>query len=294
MVQQGNYSSYEYDYELKWEFELKQRDKIEKDIRRLEEVARDRRNWSNAREKEKIGAGDKGFVSHRAAKMMKRALHVERRIDQQLQEKKELIKHKEHIPYLKITQHQQVSVLFQVSHLNVSYGDKMILRDISFTLEAGERLVIEGPNGSGKTTLIKSLLEQIPYDGMIKRDNRVKVAYVSQFPKYQSGFLRDILQIEQLEEARFRSILGALSCHRDIFLRDLSSFSLGELKKVEMARSLYNPSQVLIWDEPLNGLDILSRKAIEEAILQSEPTMIFIEHDETFIEKIATKRLVLS
>ncbi|EFF62791.1 conserved domain protein [Turicibacter sanguinis PC909] len=61
-----------------------------------------------------------------------------------------------------------------------------------------------------------------------------------------------------------------------------------------MARSLYNPSQVLIWDEPLNGLDILSRKAIEEAILQSEPTMIFIEHDETFIEKIATKRLVLS
>ena len=117
---------------------------------------------------------------------------------------------------------------------------------------------------------------------------------MSQFPKYQSGFLRDILQIEQLEEARFRSILGALSCHRDIFLRDLSSFSLGELKKVEMARSLYNPSQVLIWDEPLNGLDILSRKAIEEAILQSEPTMIFIEHDETFIEKIATKRLVLS
>ncbi|MTN45243.1 ATP-binding cassette domain-containing protein [Turicibacter sanguinis] len=294
VVQQGNYSSYEYDYELKREFELKQRDKIEKDIRRLEEVARDRRNWSNAREKEKIGAGDKGFVSHRAAKMMKRALHVERRIDQQLQEKKELIKHKEHIPYLKITQHQQVSVLYQVSHLNVSYGEKMILRDISFTLEAGERLVIEGPNGSGKTTLIKSLLEQIPYDGMIKRDNRVKVAYVSQFPKYQSGFLRDILQIEKLEEARFRSILGALSCHRDIFLRDLSSFSLGELKKVEMARSLYNPSQVLIWDEPLNGLDILSRKAIEEAILQSEPTMIFIEHDETFIEKIATKRLVLS
>lgn len=294
MVQQGNYQAYEYEYELKKEFELKQRDKIEKDVRRLEEVARDRRNWSNAREKEKIGAGDKGFVSHRAAKMMKRALCVERRINQQLEEKKELIQYKEHRPYLKILQNQQVTLLYQVSHLKVCYGEKLVLGDINFTLEAGERLVIEGGNGSGKTTLIKSLLGQIPYEGLIKRDNRVKVAYVSQFPAYQSGLLRDILQIEQLDEARFRSILGALSCHRDIFDRDLSTFSLGELKKVDIARSLYGQSQLLIWDEPLNGLDILSRKAIEEAILKYQPTLIFIEHDETFIEKIATKRLVLS
>lgn len=295
IVSQGNYNSYEYDYELKKDFELKQRTKIEKDVRRLEEAAQKRRNWSNAKEKEKIGAGDKGFVSHRAAKLMKRALNVERRMNQQLDEKKELIKYRDHVPYVKITQSIKAQTLLQISHLNVGYGDEIIIQDLSLTLEAGNRLVICGPNGCGKTTLIKSLLGEIPIQsGLIKLDNRVTIAYVSQFPKYQSGFLRDILQQEQLEEARFRSILGSLSCHREIFERDLSTFSLGELKKVDIARSLYPETQLLIWDEPLNGVDILSRRAIEEGILTHQPTMIFIEHDERFIRAIATHCLNLN
>lgn len=79
-----------------------------------------------------------------------------------------------------------------------------------------------------------------------------------------------------------------LSCHRDIFDRDLSMFSLGELRKVDIARSLYHENQLLIWDEPLNGLNIMNRQAIESAILASNATMIFIEHDESFINKVAT------
>lgn len=294
IVSQGNYDSYEYDYDLKKEFELKQRTKIEKDVRRLEVAARERRNWSNAKEKEKIGAGDKGFVSHQAAKLMKRALNVERRINQQLEEKKELVKYREHMPYIKIMQSTKAQTILQVSHLEVGYGENPIIQDLSLTLEAGQRLAICGTNGCGKTTFIKSLLGEIPIQNvLIKFDNRVRIAYASQFPRYESGFLRDILRELGLEEARFRSILGALSCHREIFERDLSTFSLGELKKVDLARSLYHESQLLIWDEPLNGIDILSRCAIEEAILIYQPTMIFIEHDETFVERVSTHILNL-
>lgn len=293
VVMQGDYDSYEHDYELKKEYELKQRTKIEKDVKRLELAARERRNWSNAKEKEKIGAGDKGFVSHRAAKLMKRALSVERRINEQLEHKKELIKYRDSLPYLKILQRTKAQTLLQVSHLQVGYNGHILIDDLSLTIEAGNRWAICGPNGCGKTTFIKCLLGEVQFqDGYIKVDNRVVISYVSQFPCYQSGFLRDILQKEQLEEARFRSILGALSCHREIFERDLSTFSLGELKKVDIARSLYHESQLLIWDEPLNGMDVFSRRAIEEAILIYQPTMLFVEHDEEFIHAIATHQLI--
>ena len=293
-VMQGTYRTYEQEYEWKKELEQHQRLKIEKEVNRLEVAARERRHWSHAKEKEKIGAGDKGFVTHRAAKLMKRALSVERRINEQLEEKKALVKYREHQPYLLIKQEQVPKVVLQVSHLKVAFGERVILNDICFQLESGERLAITGPNGSGKSTLIKTILGELPYqDGFIKLDNRVHIAYVSQFPRYKEGNLREILRDESLEETRFRSILGALSCHRDIFERDLSTFSLGELRKVDIARSLYHKNQLLIWDEPLNGLDIMNRQAIEAAILASNATMIFIEHDQTFIDKVATHQLEL-
>ena len=117
------------------ELEQHQRLKIEKEVNRLEVAARERRHWSHAKEKKKIGAGDKGFVTHRAAKLMKRALSVERRINEQLEEKKALVKYREHQPYLLIKQEQVPKVVLQVSHLKVAFGERVILNDICFQLE---------------------------------------------------------------------------------------------------------------------------------------------------------------
>lgn len=293
VIRQGNFAQYDADYQDRKNLENKQRDKAEKEISRLQKTAREKRDWSNATEKKKIGAGDKGFVSAQARRIMQRAQHAERRRDAEIQEKKAMINYQEHVPYLKFEQQQDVKELLRVTNLAIGY-DRPLSQNISFALATGDRLAIKGPNGSGKTTLIKTLLEKMPpLEGLIKKDGRAKISYSAQMPHYQQGMLKAILQEEGLEESRFRSILGALSCHREIFDRDLSTFSLGEQKKVDLAFSLANPSHLLIWDEPLNGLDIMSRQAIEEAVLNYGPTLIFIEHDQEFSRRIATKEIQL-
>ena len=73
------------------------------------------------------------------------------------------------------------------------------------------------------------------------------------------------------------------------FEKDIKELSEGQKKKILIAKSISEQANVYIWDEPLNYIDILTRIQIEEAILKYKPTIIFVEHDETFIKKVATK-----
>ena len=91
------------------------------------------------------------------------------------------------------------------------------------------------------------------------------------------------------DESLFKSLLRKLDFSRDLFENDMSSFSEGQKKKVLIAKSLSERAHLYIWDEPLNYIDIYSRIQIEELLLRYEPTIIFVEHDSTFAEKIATK-----
>jgi lincosamide and streptogramin A transport system ATP-binding/permease protein len=87
----------------------------------------------------------------------------------------------------------------------------------------------------------------------------------------------------------FRNIMGVLGVGGEIFDRPLETFSMGERKKVDLCRSFISPVNFLLWDEPLNYIDLFSRQQIEDVILKYKPTMIFIEHDKYFIEKVATR-----
>jgi len=294
VIRQGNFDVYDADYQNRKNLENRQRDKAIKEADRLAYAMNQRKNWSDAKEKSINGSGDKGFVSARSARLMKRAKAIESRRESELAQKRELVQYREHLPHLKFSQCADLRELLRVSQVAIGYGDEVLASGIDFVLHPGDRLAVRGPNGCGKTTFLRVLLgENPPMSGLIKRDNRLKIAYVSQIPRYQSGNLRDILQALGLEESRFRSLLGAFSCHRDIFERDLSTFSLGEQKKVDLAMSLYSESHLLVWDEPLNGLDIMTRQAIETAILEQAPTLIFTEHDADFVERIATGKVWL-
>ena len=121
----------------------------------------------------------------------------------------------------------------------------------------------------------------------------LKISYISQDTSYLTGNLSDFAVRYGLEETIFKTVLRQLDFGRSQFEKDMQDFSGGQKKKVLIAKSLAEPAHVFLWDEPLNFIDVISRVQIEELIQRYEPTMIFVEHDRVFQEKIATKTITL-
>jgi lincosamide and streptogramin A transport system ATP-binding/permease protein len=105
--------------------------------------------------------------------------------------------------------------------------------------------------------------------------------------------LENFVKENQLDKNLFFTLLIKLGFDPDSFTKEMSSYSFGEKKKVLLARSLSQSADIYLWDEPLNYLDIEARVQIENLLVSSSPTMIFVEHDEAFRTKVATEVISL-
>lgn len=130
-------------------------------------------------------------------------------------------------------------------------------------------------------------------EGFLSIGSGLKISYVSQDTSFLKGSLSEFARENNLDESLFKSLLRKLDFSRDLFENDMSSFSEGQKKKVLIAKSLSERAHLYVWDEPLNYIDIYSRIQIEDLLLKYEPTIVFVEHDSTFAEKIATKYIKL-
>lgn len=115
------------------------------------------------------------------------------------------------------------------------------------------------------------------------------ISYVSQDTSYLNGDLYSFARNNNIKEGQFFTILNKLDFSTIQFEKNIEDFSEGQKKKVLIAKSLCEEAHLYIWDEPLNFVDIFSRMQIEELILEYRPTLLFVEHDNDFIEKISTK-----
>lgn len=97
------------------------------------------------------------------------------------------------------------------------------------------------------------------------------------------------MQEEIIDESIFKAMLSKMGVLNSEFNKNIENMSEGQKKKVLIAKSISESANIYVWDEPLNYIDILTRIQIEEAILKYKPTLIFVEHDDTFIKKVATK-----
>ena len=299
-IQQGNFSSWYENKKRQDNFELALNKKLKKDINRLEKSAKQAANWADKVEASKYNIRgdllqDKGYIGHKSAKMMKRSISAQNRKENAALEKSKLLKNLDVIENLQLnTLSNRTGRIIEANNLIVYYDDKEIFKPLSFYIEDGDRLQLKGKNGCGKSSIIKLIIgDDINYDGNLYIHKGLKISYVSQDTSYLKGTLRDFVIENNISETLFKSILRKLDFEREQFDQLIENYSEGQKKKVLIAKSLCEEANLYIWDEPLNYIDIFSRMQIEDLILNSKPTIIFVEHDETFSDKIATKKIVL-
>lgn len=155
-------------------------------------------------------------------------------------------------------------------------------------------MLLFGRNGSGKSTLLKMILGEIkPMEGEIRKGPDLKISYIPQDVHFQTGSLRKFAKEYQLEESVLKAMLVKMGFSKEDLEANMENLSEGQRKKIFLAKSMTETANLYLWDEPFNYVDLLTRIQIEEMILQQKPTMIFIEHDSTFREKIMTKQVSL-
>ncbi len=288
---QGNYATWKQEADRRLATEQQRDEKLKREIRKLKIAAGKRRVWSGRKEKEKTGAGDKGFIGHCAAKVMKRALVIENRIDAGIKEKQTLLQNVEKKRDLRFSSPgRSPELLLTVDKLSISFDGRAVISDFSMEVHRGERVALLGRNGSGKTTLFNAISGTVTTrEGSIRFPAYLGLLRAFQQPLWQVGLLRQHLKAAGIEETRFRQILAVLGAEGVLCDRPLETFSQGELKKVDLCRSFISPAHLLLWDEPLNYIDVMSREQIEEVVLEFEPTLLFIEHDREFVERVATR-----
>lgn len=296
-VQKGNFSSWWENKTMQDNFEIARNENLKKEINRLTAASQRNASWSADVEKSKFGSknsglkADRGYVGHKSAKMMKRSKVIEARRQHSIEEKASLMKNVETAERLKLCPLQYHSdVVMNVSQLSIFYDGNTVCGPITFSVRQGERVVIDGKNGSGKSSLLKLIMgKSIDFTGDIAVGSGLKISYVPQDSSHLRGNLSDYANENSIDESLFKSILRKLDFERVQFEKDMQDFSTGQKKKVLLAKSLCEQAHLYIWDEPLNYIDIYSRMQIEKLLEEFSPTMIFVEHDKAFQDRIATK-----
>lgn len=129
-------------------------------------------------------------------------------------------------------------------------------------------------------------------NGTILKSPSIKISYLSQDFETLCGSIQAYADRFGIELNTFLNTLRKLGLERAAFDEDLGDLSMGQKRKISLARSLSEAANLYIWDEPLNYLDVITRQQIQDLILKHQPTMLIIDHDEAFIEAVKTGPLL--
>lgn len=301
-IMQGNYDTFEARLNGENDAEAARNETLRKEIKQLEASARKTAEWSNRAEDNKrhadksfYGKVDRGFLGAASERMMKRSKAALLRKERDIAEKQALLHNVEQVGTLRIsTLPHPKDVLISVKNGVVRYGARTVCEPVSFTLRQGERLALVGTNGCGKSSILQGLLGQRDaLSGEISLAPGLQLSSVRQRVDDLHGSLRDFIRDAQVDETLLKAILRNMDCPRALFDHDLQEMSQGQKKKILLARSLCEPAHVFVWDEPLNYLDVFSRVQLEKLILTYQPTMLLVEHDRMFLERVATGEVAI-
>ena len=189
-------------------------------------------------------------------------------------------------------------VLF-IKDYSKSFGDRTLFQNVNLHLRSGDRVALLGPNGIGKSTLLKCLVgEETPDAGAVRWGANVDMGYYDQKQESlhpQKTVLDEVWDaFPRMEQSEVRGALGLfLFTGEDVFM-PIHTLSGGEKGRVALTKLMLRKDNFLLLDEPTNHLDMDSREVLEDALENFEGTILAVSHDRYFINRFATKVVVLS
>lgn len=185
--------------------------------------------------------------------------------------------------------------VLELKDVRKAFRDNELFSNVSFTVQAGERIALIGANGGGKSTLFKMIMGEERYDGELWLTNGMTIGYMSQavldLPNDMT--VADYFQAETFEEqGMIRIQLANLGFDEKQWNLLIGELSQGELVKVKLMQFILEGTDVLLLDEPTNHLDLPAREEIEKTLATFPGTLLFASHDRYFTEHMATSLLV--
>ena len=188
--------------------------------------------------------------------------------------------------------------VLHIEDMAKSYGEKTLFTNLNIDLKRGEKVALIGENGRGKTTLFKIIMDKVEADRGIKvLGTNVNVGYYDQ---EQSDLNLDKTILDEvwdefpnLTTSKLRSYLASFLFTGDDVFKIINTLSGGEKCRINLLKLMLSKSNLLLLDEPTNHLDIISREALEDAILEYDGTLMVISHDRYFLNKVIGRILEL-
>ncbi|GKU25719.1 thiamine ABC transporter substrate-binding protein [Clostridium folliculivorans] len=197
----------------------------------------------------------------------------------------------------RISFHSQIKSgndVIHVENLSKRYSDKLLFEDVNFDLRRGDKVALIGENGRGKTTLFKIIMEDIKADSGITYLG--KNVFLGYYDQEQSNLNLEKTVIDEvwdefpkMSTTEIRTALASFLFFNEDVFKKIENLSGGERCRINLLKLMLSKSNFLLLDEPTNHLDIMSREALEDAILDYDGTLIVISHDRYFLNKVINK-----
>ena len=175
------------------------------------------------------------------------------------------------------------------------YGDHVVFRNASLTIERGDKVAFVGRNGEGKSTLVKCIMGELEHEGTLTLGHNVQIGY---FAQNQASLLDENLTVFQtIDEVakgdirnKIRDLLGAFMFGSpEASMKKVKVLSGGERTRLALMRLLLEPVNLLILDEPTNHLDLKTKDILKQALMDFDGTLIVVSHDRDFLDGLVTK-----
>ncbi|MBO1000948.1 ABC-F type ribosomal protection protein [Bacillus sp. SD075] len=295
----GNYSSYMEIRKQKRLTQQREYEKQQKMVERIEGQMNEITSWSKkAHSQSTKKEGVKEYYRVKAKRMDAQVKSKQKRLEKELEKVKAEPVESEYTVSFSIKAKNKTGKRFlEVKNVNKSFNERILFKNVNFTIQHGEKVSIIGPNGSGKTTLLKIILGHETFAGDIWISPTAKIGYLTQevFDLPLELTPSQLFHKETFESrGNVQTLMKHLGFTASHWAEPIKNMSMGERVKCKLMEYILEEKDVLILDEPTNHLDLASREQLEDTLAQYTGTLIVVSHDRYFLKKTTSSKLVIS